>query len=55
MRAELLKKYLQALRLDEVILMLCERCGANNAEVHLMRIVNGNVQLTIFADSVPKK
>ena len=21
--------------------MLCERCGANNAEVHLMRIVNG--------------
>jgi len=27
--------------LDEVILMLCERCGANNAEVHLVRIVNG--------------
>lgn len=29
------------MRLDEVILMLCERCGVNKAEVHLVRIVNG--------------
>lgn len=27
--------------MDEVILMLCERCGVNKAEVHLMRVVNG--------------
>ena len=29
------------MRSDEVILMLCERCGVNKADVHLMRIVNG--------------
>ncbi len=29
------------MRSDEVIQMLCERCGVNKAEIHLMRIVNG--------------